>query len=415
MENETARVTFFTTRFDAAMPETTYTVPVRVLPAGMSELVNSVLSLTPEVPMDFFIDGEIVTKSLERYLKEHSNTKSREDVLNIEYAPALQYTVQERLPHDDWVSSVKVVNYQNGLLLSGCYDSNICLWHQQQPEAECLCVGQGHTGAVKEVCMMTVPTVSTTAGKKRVVRPAISNMHCASASKDGSVITWEYDTERQGLVELAKYKYHTEAVETVDHQHMLGALASGGWDNSIAVWRPVDGNKPQPMLRLKGHTRAVMRVRFPATLATNNATLLSTGLDGSLRVWDVSGGHLDPIRTFVSGHAAYGLAVRGNHEAATGHTDSKVRLWDSRTAAKATHVLKGHKSWIYSVAYCGEHRIVSCAEDCTVRLWDSRVPNGAMLVMDTQHGDGVLDLATAGPSMIATASKDNTVKLTEVK
>eukprot|EP00759_Apiculatamorpha_spiralis_P024991 PhF_6_TR28117/c0_g1_i2/m.41594/K14863/YTM1, WDR12; ribosome biogenesis protein YTM1 len=404
--SESVRVTFFTKSFDRLMPETTYTVPILVLPSGLNEIVNSVLQLEPAVPMDFLIDNLLLTKSLEKYLKDNSATKSREDVLMIEYTPSLQYSVQQRMPHNDWVSSVRCVQPGTGIFVTGSYDMAVRVWSVTSEEAEPIAVGQNHVGPVKEVCVCSTPTVShKNQMKKRTARPMIHNLRIASGAKDGTVAVWDYQPEKEGIALVSSVQFHSASVETITYDFQHSLYVSGSWDKSVCVWGPED---EQPRTRLNSHARAVTKCR------TNSTNLFSASMDGSVKIWDLNhgGGEGSLVHTLHGSHAIYGMAVR-DRDAVTGHTDGKIRVWDLRTR-KGVFAFPGHKQWVYSVAYVDADRCVSTSEDATARLWDLRVPNGAMLVMDTQHTDGIFDVCTAGEKTLATASKDNTVKLVSV-
>lgn len=65
-------------------------------------------------------------------------------------------------------------------------------------------------------------------------------------------------------------------------------LAAGGSDGRVHVWRREDGLL-RPLHALEGHEYPVMAVDFGA----EGALLLSAGLDGGARLWDVQVGTTD--------------------------------------------------------------------------------------------------------------------------
>lgn len=65
-----------------------------------------------------------------------------------------------------------------------------------------------------------------------------------------------------------------------------GVLAAGCSDGCVRVWRRLDDGQMRPVHALRGHEYPVLAVDFGA----NGALLLSAGLDGEARLWDVEVG-----------------------------------------------------------------------------------------------------------------------------
>jgi WD40 repeat protein len=105
------------------------------------------------------------------------------------------------------------------------------------------------------------------------------------------------------------------------------------------------------------------------------------------------------------------LAVRRDDGLlATGHRDSRIRLWDARTL-ECLRVLEGHTGDVYGLAFSPDGtRLASGADDGTLRLWD--VETGEPLAKLEGHDDYVHAVACSPDgAQIVTASGDGTLRI----
>lgn len=412
-------VSFYTTTFHAHLPQQVLTVPITVLPQGLNEIVNTLLALDPPVPFDFLVKDEYVTTTLDRFMRRRGI--SAEETLQLEYTPAMQAKEGNKLPHDDWVSSVRApVCGQSSLLVTAAYDRCVRLWNGE----ECLAVGSGHTEAVKEIALHPHRTAAAEGkvGKKRSHAP-IGNFTFASASKDGSVMAWAYDDATLTIKAIGSVKQHLASVDTVDISPDGALLATGSWDKTVKVfgWEAVldhhiPADKKAPLAAFTDHARAVLSVRWSPNQA---GVLYSTGLDGAVKTWDASRAQL--MGTLVGEHAAQSISAKPSDSKSadlllTGGSDNRVRLYDTRqkTVAKT---FTGHRQWVYGVTWLWREEdqttsncFATSSEDSTVRVWDLRCPSAALITQDHLHTDGVLDVTYCGQNEIASGGKDNKTK-----
>lgn len=428
-----AVVTFFTTTYAQSMPEQTYSVPLSVLPDGLNSLVQSVLGVDGQ-NFDFLYNDEYIGTSLLRFL--HRRGISYEELLNIEYTPALQAKEGSLLPHDDWVSSVRAPYAGNAeLLLTGAYDHCVRLWDGEN----CLALGTFHKECVKEVCLHPLPpspevtgtSEGSDAGAKKRKRTranaATTDFVCASCSKDGSVAAWHYESASSELRLLGTVNAHTDGVDSLDISADGALLATASWDASVKVyqWEQLLGgdtvpSKKAPQITFTDHTRPVLSCRFSPT--KDASVLYSAGLDGVVKCLNVAQGQLQ--QQMKGDHAINGLAVKpaaaGADLILTACTDNRARLYDTRQK-DVVKTFGGHRQWLYATTWLwkaeegdaphsGGSLFATCSEDATVRVYDLRCTNTALLTLDTLHTDGVLDVTYVGQSLIASGGKDNKTK-----
>ncbi|KPA73988.1 WD repeat protein [Leptomonas pyrrhocoris] len=422
-----AMVTFFTTTYSKAMPEQTFSVPLNVLPDGLNQLVQSVLGVETQ-NFDFLYKDEYIGTTLLRFLQRRGI--SYEELLSIEYTPALQAKEGSLLPHDDWVSTVRAPYLGNAeLLLTGAYDHCVRLWDGEN----CVALGSFHKEAVKEIALHPVaPSASSNSGQKanRKRTRLDGDFVFASASKDGSIAAWQLDSADSRMQLLGSIQAHTDGVDSVAISPGEGKLvATASWDTTVKIFnwsQMMEGDTvpstKAPLVTFTDHSRAVLCSRFSAAFGA--ARLYSAGLDGHITCLDSEEAQLQSRHK--GDHPINRLAVKPAEGSAgadlilSACTDNRARLYDTRQK-EVVKTFSGPRQWLYSVAWLwdvqegnAEHSggslFAMASEDATVRVYDLRSTNTALLTLDTMHTDGVLDVTYVGQSIIASCGKDNKTK-----
>jgi len=423
--------TFYTTTCPHAMPEQAYSIPVDATVDSLNQLVQSVLSLDASSTFDFLIDDDYITTTLAMFIRRRG--VGFEKLFNIEYTPALQAQDGSKLPHDDWVSSVRAPVYGNAeFVVTGAFDHCVRVWQGD----DCLGIGAAHKEAVMEVAVHHIentPTVETTAaargakgrlsGTKRKHREsdggALPTVVFVSGSKDGSVAVWDYNGGSQ-IVARRCFKPHVGSVDSIDVSPNGRLVATGSWDLTAKVfdWDAMSTSTaeptsdPAPLVSFSDHARAVRCVRF----YNSSESLLSAGLDGNIKLWDVSKAEL--AQTLAGEHSIMSLAVSTGGLILACNTDNRIRLYDPRHSKPIVKTFAGHRQWCYAAAWQTRREeadsasliFASASEDATVRLWDLRCTSTSLRTLDRLHTDGVLDISYAGEQHFVSGGKDNKLR-----
>jgi WD40 repeat protein len=125
-------------------------------------------------------------------------------------------------------------------------------------------------------------------------------------------------------------------------------------------------NRP-PRRWFTAHSGCAFALAFNA----DSTRLATAGDDGLVKLWDTRTWQLAHTFPRQSG-GVHPLAFnRDGRHLATGGSDGAVRVWDVKDG-KQLLVLYGHTDSVYSVAFSGDGRLASAGRDQTVRIWDLR-------------------------------------------
>ena len=206
----------------------------------------------------------------------------------------------------------------------------------------------------------------------------------ASAGDDGLIRLWESRTGRP----IGWLPGHPEAVTSLAFLPD-GTLVSGGADKQVRLW---DLAAFREISVRDGHEDAVTCVAF----SRDGTTLLTGGLDGTVRLWSVATG--DPRRTLrhPSGVTAIALSPDGKR-LLIGGAMGVLRLTDLADDS-ASILLGGHGRDILAVSYFAD-RIAAGGNEGATTFWplDGRPP--------TQY------LPSLGASAMAFAADGETVAI----
>ena len=160
-----------------------------------------------------------------------------------------------------------------------------------------------------------------------------------------------------------------------------------------------------PIAEIEAHRGSISGAAY----SEDGRRIVTTGADGTMKVWDAQYRNL--VRTIeLDDGPATALAVSGSR-ALTGHANGKVVLWNIDLAEKLTTVQRNDAN-IWAVCFTDTpDRFAAASHDWKVTLWDARQPSAPLQVLEG-HENAVQSLAYAPQQLLlASGSADKTVRV----
>ena len=155
-----------------------------------------------------------------------------------------------------------------------------------------------------------------------------------------------------------------------------GLIATAGADRSVCIWRDQGASLSA---RLQGHDAHINGLAF----TPDGARIVSGANDGTLRVWDTTGGQAEEVLAEYGGAGvrfspdgtrilAASIPTNMYIPSLTPHDDRSIRVWDVRTSELIAR-FRGHQERIISLDLTADgSRLASAGLDGDVRIWDAK-------------------------------------------
>lgn len=257
--------------------------------------------------------------------------------------------------------------------------------------------------------------LSPNSSDRQIANP---NFAQSIASENG---TYLVSTNDDGVVQLRSLSdnrlinsyVHPQPVNSVSISSDDQLLATATVDGKVNIWSK-DGILLQT---LTGHTGEVSDVEFIPDLSSGNVSgdrykLVSTGVDKTVRVWQVFNRYSDRVE------GVYSVAVSPiSNTYAVADWDNKIKIWrnNSDGTQKPIRTLSGHEDTISQIQYSPDGELIASASwDKTIKLWD--VKTGDSIDALTGHEAGITSIAFSpdGRTLVS-GSEDKTVKIWHIK
>jgi WD40 repeat protein len=223
--------------------------------------------------------------------------------------------------------------------------------------------------------------------------------------------------DRTGHLKIWKVDSRPELTNqnTLNHGEIMAAafdadvnrLAMGDGDFQIHVIRL---DPLQPINTCAGHTATVKSVFF----ARNEAELLSSSEDGSVRLWSMGSGKQKFMALHPNGQWILHAALsHDGHWIAAGSQDGNLLAWEVGSQEPA-FVQQGHSDGISSVSFSPQDdRLITTSTDRSLRLWS--FPNFQLLKAFWGHENAPSAASAISDQQLISIGRDGTLKFWDTK
>ncbi|MEL7338101.1 MAG: WD40 repeat domain-containing protein, partial [Planctomycetota bacterium] len=162
----------------------------------------------------------------------------------------------------------------------------------------------------------------------------------ASASRDATVRIWPVDTaafpaEQSDVQSTHVLRGEKIAVLCVNFSPDSKRIVSSGYDGTVRIWSVATG---ELLHEITGHNGRV----WQAVFSVDGDSVITSGLDQTLRFWKLTDTDVEPFRTINAGTILYTLALSPDGSLiACGGRDTNIQLRDAKTG-ELVRTMRGH-------------------------------------------------------------------------
>lgn len=199
---------------------------------------------------------------------------------------------------------------------------------------------------------------------------------------------------------------HTKGVNAIRFFPGTGhLLLSAGLDGKVKIWDVFNNQKC--VRTYMGHSKGVRDINF----TNDGRRFVSCGYDRNIQLWDTETGKV--IRTFATGKIYYVAKFHPSddkqHVLMAGCNDKKIYQWDVNSG-DLVQEYNYHLGAVNTITFVDEgRRFVSSSDDKTLRVWEFGIPVQIKYIADpSMHSIPAISLHPAGTYFIG-QSLDNQV------
>ncbi|MEL6458729.1 MAG: hypothetical protein AAFQ91_10835 [Cyanobacteria bacterium J06621_15] len=217
----------------------------------------------------------------------------------------------------------------------------------------------------------------------------------------------------EGVKERNRLQGHVGTIYDIEFSPDGKTLVSGGLDKTIRLWDSETGKEKTKNSSLKSHKRKVYNVSFNPK---DKNQFASSSADGTIRIWTLEPNEENKYKfnELPKKHKGkvYSLSYSSDGQVlASSSLDKTIRLWNPQTGEQIRSPLTGHTNKVYSIDFNPQNttQLASGSTDGTVRLWDTKTGENRILSNRNYNVDSI-SFSPDGKKL-ASGSADGTVHI----
>ncbi len=286
--------------------------------------------------------------------------------------------------HQEWVNTV-AFDPSGRFLASGGIDTQVRIWDLQ--ERELVRILTGHTARVWSLAFSPDGELLVSGGAEenihiwdfangkllRVIRHPAKGMinvtfHpngrwiASCCEQDPNINLWDVHTGEL----VASLASRSNGPTSISFHPEGSLLVNGGRDGSVELWQISGGQRPQHVKMLMGHHHNISVI---ALSRDNLLATLSYGED--IKLWNAASGRLLSV---IEGYSRLIGAIAFSPDGKLlfqGDSGGRIRVWDLQNHQYIS-IIQGHTGPIWTIAFSPDGRaFATTGDDRLVRLWDT--------------------------------------------
>ena len=319
-----------------------------------------------------------------RFLRDDTLVTAGKDGAIRFWDPREKRLLGETAAHTGWVYGVANDADEN-VFASVSEDGRAILWRRD-----------GHKLVEPRELGAKLQTMMRRPGGRHTVFISPDGKHVATGSHEHSLIVWDVAT---GAQVLGPFKHDDVVLAVAFHPADPSKLLSTGWDGTIRLWPSgrVIADKLGPV--------------YQCAIAPEGDAVATAGWDFAVRLFELPSGRAIGARARDEDPTPSGLSFSPDSTSlAVGYRTGDVKVYDPATAEIRT-TLTGHTDAALLAVFAPDSKqLATSGFDHSVRIWT--LPDGAARAILDGHTD-VVRTAVFSPDgkTLASASRDTTIRL----
>ncbi|GAA0859604.1 TIR domain-containing protein [Aliiglaciecola litoralis] len=213
----------------------------------------------------------------------------------------------------------------------------------------------------------SIKTILATESAVMNIAYSKNGKYLAAATDNGQIFIWDLATM---LLVYEPLVGHDGSILKITFSPDETSLVSTGVDEKVIVW---DLNLGQPKTRptfksLDAHNDWVVDVDF----APDGESFVTSSWDGKVIIWNNSS--LTPSTELPLTQSGWASSVEFSPDGnwlAIGREDGSVEIWDVNSVKLSNEILLGHKDWVTDLSFSNNSKyLASASSDGTAITWD---------------------------------------------
>ena len=296
--------------------------------------------------------------------------------------------------HAEQVNAIDISN--NGeIIVTASDDKSVKLWHKKGNSLETF---TGEAAKANPIFWK----------QTKINNPGLKNDKIAIDDGDRLITI-----KNEQTVEV-RNKSNNSLIATYPHQAIVNSistsldgklLATATFDGKVYIWNQ-NGILQQT---LTGHNGAVLDVKFVPGMKGGVYKLISTGVDKTVRIWQV----FDRYSNKQEGIYSIAIQSAQTNSFAIADWDGNISFWHKNNdgTQKLVDTLKAHNDAISQLKYSPDGNIIaSAAWDKTIKLWNAETKKLIDTLAGHKDGANSITFSPDGRTLIS-GSEDKTIKI----